>query len=80
MIKLSCFLTGTSQRNLYLSESTRADVGSLVRVGRHLPKLVGNLARVGRQFYQIKIADQHGSERVGIGRQKNANIRPDRLG
>ncbi|PAV61293.1 hypothetical protein WR25_13794 [Diploscapter pachys] len=36
------------------------------------PELVGNLTRVGRQFYQVKIADQHESERIGIGRQKLA--------
>ncbi|PAV92191.1 hypothetical protein WR25_06719 [Diploscapter pachys] len=44
------------------------------------PESVGNLARVGRHFYQIKIADQHGSERIGVGRQKTADIRPDRPG
>ena len=36
--------------------------------------------RVGQQFYQIKIADQHGSERIDVGRQKTVDIRPDRPG
>ena len=55
-------------------------VGNLARVGRQLSESVGNSIRVGRQFYQIKIADQHGSERIGVGRQKTADIRPDRPG
>ena len=65
-----------TQRNLCLSESIRTDVGSLARVGRYAapPGLAiqSEWTRTGRQFYQVKSADQHGSERIGIGRQKLA--------
>ena len=91
LFKLKCVCLLLSETCAYPSRSGRMSAVWPEWVGMPLrpdwqfnpsgPELVGNLTRVGRQFYQAKIADQHGSERIGIGRQKlpiGMPTRPDR--